>query len=59
MRYLTFQQLKKKQVLEVWATKIFLKDEMIGRVNIVRRIFEKIEVTGPKKVDLWTFFQIN
>ena len=41
-RYLTFQQLKKKKrVLEVWATKNFIKDKMTGRVDIVRCIFEK------------------
>ena len=47
---------EKKRVLEVWATKNFIKDEMTGRVDIVGCILEKnckkvkIEVTGPKKV---------
>ena len=40
-KYLTFQQLK-KQVIEVWATKFFIKDKMTRRVHIVWLIFIKI-----------------
>ena len=42
-----------------------MKDEMTGRVDKVRRIFEKtakkikIEVTGPKKVIFWKVFKIH
>ena len=32
----------KKRVIEVRATKNVMKDKMTGRVDIVRRIFEKI-----------------
>ena len=32
---------EKKRVLEVLATKNFIKDKMTGRVNILWRIFEK------------------
>ena len=32
---------EKKWVLEDWATKNFIKDEMTGRVNILWHIFEK------------------
>ena len=30
---------RKKRVLEVWATKNFIKDKMTGRVNILGCIF--------------------
>ena len=42
-----------------------MKDEMTGRVDIIRRTFEKtakkvkVEVKGPKKVNLWTFLMVN
>ena len=45
-RYLTFQQFKKKRVLEVWATKYFKKVKTTGRVD--RYGQEKLEKTTKK-----------
>ena len=39
---LIYNNWRKKRVLEVWDTKNFIKDKMAGRVDILRRIFEKI-----------------
>ena len=62
---LTFQQKKEQKiwVIEVWATKISLKDKMArGRmVDILWRIFEKIarkklfKSQDLKKSNFWTF----
>ena len=47
------------EVLEVWATKKFIKDKMTARVDILWCIFDRtakiqIEVTGSKKVNLFS-----
>ena len=55
----------KKRVIEVWATKNFIKDKMTGMFDLVWRILRKlkkkvkIEVTGPKKEQILEHFQIN
>jgi hypothetical protein len=47
---------------KVRASQNFIKDKMTGRVNILKRIFEKIakkvkiEVTGTKKRSFWLFY---
>ena len=56
------QQLKKKRVLEVWATKNFKKTKWLeGSIYILWRIFEKtakkskLKQQDPEKIILWTF----
>ena len=61
VKILTFEKWRKKRVLDVWATKFSQRNDRQGWYSLAH-FWEnckkvKMEVTGPKKVDLCKVFR--